>query len=405
MPKAKPSVSSALKKSGAKIPEKPKPLWAGPCDPGPNGGVTQSLLSRFIVCRERFRVKVIEGLSPIPSFQHRMEYGNLWHTCEEHSVAEENEIEPGPTGHTWEEALRIYAQGLCKKYPIQQKEVVHWENVCRIQFPVYQDYWSKHPDMLNRTPLLQEEVFNVSYELPSGRTVWLRGKFDSVDLVQSKKDKGSNGIWLQENKTKGEINEQAILRQITFDLQTMFYQTALKEYDLAALQNPTLDKYVSKHGAGDIFRGVRYNVIRRPLAGGKGSIRKHQPTKSNPAGESDAAFYSRLAGIIQESPSDFFYRWNVVITRSDTERFKQQFLIPCLEQLCDWWEVMMNLPSCVKSFSRSHQHYRMPYGVYNPMLEGGFSEVDEYLMTGSMVGLRRAETLFPELAEPERQAV
>jgi hypothetical protein len=30
------------------------PLWSGPCDSGPQGGITFSLLSRFSSCRERF---------------------------------------------------------------------------------------------------------------------------------------------------------------------------------------------------------------------------------------------------------------------------------------------------------------------------------------------------------------
>jgi hypothetical protein len=392
------------------MPEKPEPLWDGPCNPGPRGGITQSLLSRFLVCRERFRVRVIDGYAPVPQFQHRLEYGNMWHVCEESYLNSGNPIIENPVVEPpWARALKAYADGLCKKYPMQQKDIMHWCTVCLIQFPLYLKFWKQHPDMLNRTPLLQEKEFHEAYELPSGRVVWLRGKFDSVDLVQDKtKGKsGKSGIWLQENKSKGDINQVALQRQLNFDLQTMIYLVALYEYDLANLGNEALDEYVSKNGASGIIRGVRYNVVRRPLSGGAGSIRQHKPTKSNPAGESDHAFYQRVRGVIMESQESYFMRWNATITRTDVERFKIQFLNPCLEQLCDWWEWVSrerdpfvyfgsndgkSLPYCFPAV-----HYRLPYGVYNPLLEGGFSEVDEYLMTGSTVGLHRADTLFPEL--------
>src|SRR6185369_9120155 len=73
------------KKSAMKIkPVAPKPrVWAGPMDAGPTGGITQSLLSMFLVCRERFRLRVIEGLHSFDRFNHRIEYGSMWHICEE----------------------------------------------------------------------------------------------------------------------------------------------------------------------------------------------------------------------------------------------------------------------------------------------------------------------------------
>jgi hypothetical protein len=40
----------------------------------------------------------------------------------------------------------------------------------------------------------------------------------------------------------------------------------------------------------------------------------------------------------------------------------------------------------------------MPFGVYSPLLDGGGTEYDEYLSTGSTVGLVRTDRLFKELA-------
>lgn len=363
-----------------KAKEKKGPVWGGP----EKDGITQSLLSRFLCCRERFRLLVVVGLRPRDGFNHRLEYGQCWHLCEEHFAQ----------GHDWQAPLRVYAQGLCRKYPLQQEQVQHWYNVCRTQFPLYADYWAKHPDVKGRTPLLQERVFNVPYTIPSGRVVRLRGKWDSVDRIGRGK---KAGVYLQENKTKGDIKEKQLQQQLAsgFDLQTMLYLVALQASMPGEVNQSPKD-----------LHGVRYNVVRRPLSGGKGSIRKHQPTKSNPKGESDEEFYGRLGGIIQEDPGYFFMRWKVEITPGDIERFRRECLDPILEGLCVWWDWMTERefdlvpsPFDIPPGGANFHHYRHPYGVWNAMNEGGSSEYDEYLESGSTLGLERTNQLFTELQD------
>ena len=136
-------------------------------------------------------------------------------------------------------------------------------------------------------------------------------------------------------------------------------------------------------------------MIRRQLSGGKGTIRRHQPTKSNPEGESAEEFYERVAEYIRNEPEHYFMRWTVDVLPGDYKKFEEQFFQPCLEQLCDWWEFI----STGGGFGilDNQVHWRLPYGVYNVLLEGGSSELDEYLATGSTVGLRKVDNLFPEL--------
>jgi hypothetical protein len=391
------------------------PLWRGPEE----DGVTQSLLSRFLSCRERFRLLVVEGLRPAATFNHRIEYGNMWHVCEEALATGAND----PTD-SWEYKLKTYTGSLCRIYSTQQEQIDHWYNVCRVQFPLYVEYWSRHSDVRNRTPLLQEQVFDVPYRLPSGRTVRLRGKWDSVDLV----GKGKNaGIWLQENKTKADINETQMKRQLSFDLQTMFYMVSLQAVrdDL----KDAIQDHCSQEGEGvsryEAYRlwpqlardlllepalvpvsGVRYNVIRRPLSGGKGSIVRHKPTKSNPQGETKAHYYSRLSDIIKEDLPYFFMRWQVTVTPADLAKFKREFLDPILEQLCDWWQYIEHQTAArndpFAGYTRlggswECPHWRHPFGAVNWLDEGGSSDLDAYMESGSEVGLVKAETLFGEL--------
>jgi hypothetical protein len=354
------------------------PLWKGPQE----DGITFSLLSRFLVDRERFRIYVVEGLRPVPSWDHRTGFGNMWHVCEEEWA------KPGNAGERMSRvrvALGHYAREQCQRYPMQQEQIEHWYNVVKVAFPIYVDYWSRHPDVIARTPLFQEKVFGVNYTLPSGRVVRLRGKWDSVDCV------GKNGetrLFLQENKTKSEINEQKIVQQLTFDLQTLMYLTALQRYQGA-----------DDFRTGIPIAGVRYNVVRRPLGGGKGSIRQKKPSKSNSLGESKDEFYARLSGLIRVDPASYFMRWDVGVLPADIKRFQERCLNPLLENLCVWWEAVSSYdrPSDIFEAPLNNIHWQTPYGLWNPLLEFGQTDLDHYLATGSEAGLERVDTLYGEL--------
>lgn len=349
------------------------PVWSGPCGDGDNGGITFSLLSRWLCCRERFRLLVVEGLKSTDHFNYRIHYGLMWHVCEESYAA----------GRVWELRLGVYVEELNQQYPLSREHIRHWANVCSIQFPLYVEHWSKHADVKNHTPLMQETVFDVPYKLPSGRVVRLRGKWDSVYLH---KDGADKGVWLMENKTKGDIDAVQMQRQLTFDLQVMTYLVALM------ISHPD-----SLPGN---LRGVLYNVIRRPLSGGKGSIVRHKPTKNNPLGESEESYYARLAEYIKDDPEHYFMRWKVEVTSGDIETFRRTCLDPILEQLCDWWEWIKPMQEMTNDPFRpdpAGSHWRTPYGVWNSLLEGGSTEIDGYLSSKSEMGLSRTTNLFLEL--------
>lgn len=372
-----------------------EPLWKGPVE----DGITQSLLSRYLACKERFRLLVIEGLKPVEGFSQRMEYGNMWHVCEEaHATLRNTNPAANPP---WLKPLIAYCRDLADKYPLQGQQVDHWYNVCKVQFPIYVDWWKRHPDVRKRIPLLEEKPFRVSYPLPDDRSVTLLGKWDSIDYVEK------SGIWIQENKSKGDIDESLMQRQLKFDLQTMIYEIALMH---SVEDSREIAKKLPKKADGKI-RGVRYNVIRRPLSGGKGSIRqkKNQTTEE---------YYEELSEIIRGAvgpewgmpPGEhfFFMRWNVEVSDSDVNKFQRQTFDPVVENLLDdyeWWAWCYRNEIDHFDYRRRElefphhlsRHYRLPFGIYNPLMEGKASELDEYLDSGSETGLQRTDDLFPEL--------
>lgn len=440
-------------KLGAKLKEQKakyaRPVWDGPCSNTAQGGITQSILSELIMCWERGRLYLMEGMKSIEGFSKPLEFGNMWHIAEEVFAISGNPIVNNPiVAPPWLIAVQKYASKLCAQYPLQQDEVNKWYNVVRIQFPIAVDHWKKHPDQEFRTNLMSETAFRVPYLLPTGRIVILRGKLDLVDLVG--KAKTGQSIFLTDHKTKGEIKPQQLLRQLNFDLQTMFYIVALET--LLDYAEKGLPEYMEdgdtdladqikklEPAAGKPLGGFFYNVIRRPLSGGKGSIVRHKETdgakcpkckgertltacpKCNgasrvggKAAETHAAYYERLEGIIKElsadpdSPDKFFFRWKVEISPRDILRYKKQFLEPMLENVADayeWWEwckrtdnsVVDYLTRATKFPDHRARHYRLPYGVYNPIAEGYASDLDEFLASGMTAGIQRVSTLFQEL--------
>jgi hypothetical protein len=374
-----------------------RPVWEGPESSGSQGGISQSLISSFLSCRERFRIKTIEGLSESEGFSAPLEYGNLWHSAEEvfanRTNANSADLFDASTDGDWVVALNEYAKKLIAKYSFDQEKVVHWHWMAMRQFPVYVQWWSQHPDMVKRTPLLSERVFKIPYRLPSGRTVYLRGKWDSVDLVEGGEQ---DGVWLQENKTKSGIDAQQITRQLTFDLQTSVYLTTLGIYGQPLVPDgngganhgewrPTFGAYK--------LRGVRYNVIRRS------------------AHKTPDSMMKKLVEDIQGGRAgEWFARWNVEITEQDIARFKTQCLDPVLENICDdyeWWEDCYAQGADPFDYKmrdavyvgHRNRHFRLPYGVYQPIHQGGIDAVDRYMETGSDAGLVRVTELFPELKD------
>ncbi len=340
------------------------PVWRGP----EVDGVTQSLLNRFLCCRERFRLMVVEGLRAADKFYAPIEYGNMWHAAEEALAA----------GKSWQEAVGWYCRKLILKYPMDRQFIDHWNAMCLTQFPAYLDYWAKHPDHDGRKTLFQEQVFDVPYRLPSGRTVRMRGKWDGGSLIKE-------GVWLDEHKTKSSVDGQKIARQLTFDLQTMFYLVALESWRFP--EGVGKGKPDNALAGGLPVKGVRYNVVRRS---------SHKTPES-------------MLKKLQEDVADgrggeWFGRWKVEVTPADVQRFRRETLDPTLDAMCDWWSYITGCMEMGKdqwygsgSIVGHRLHWRHPFGVRNILDEGGSSDYDAYLETGSEAGLRRVTTLFEEL--------
>jgi len=311
-------------------------------------GISYSALSKWINDRERFRIRAVEGLAPV-GLSEPIEFGNLFH-----------------------QLLEWYSAGMKQKSALDRrlarylrenkatKEVVGISRIVFEVFMLYADYW----DDSDKRFIEQEAVFEVMFEVSNGRSIPIRGRRDSVYRATD------NGLYLMENKTKGQIDHVFLESALPFNLQTMMYCHSIQmDYN----EEP---------------RGVLYNVIRRP------GLR--QKVK-----ETDSEFCKRVREDITDRPDHYFVRHQVEFAKNDVSNFVKYTLRPLMEGLVVWWESIKHDPFnpwTLSNGSVNPHHYLRPFGIYDPM-SNGKGEYFDYVTRGSRVGLVEVDTLFPELAE------
>lgn len=306
-------------------------------------GISYSLLSKFVACRERFRIHAVEGMRVAGSTDH-LDFGNVFHKY-----------------------LELSAKGF-NNFQLQQWRDKNSNDLVghlgyRI-FEVYQDTWRSQDTGISY--ISSEDVFEVPVYLPSGRIVKLCGKYDEVFRKHV-----SNRLWLQENKTKGQVDEYAISHTLAHNLQTMLYSF-------------TMGTHYNEHP-----EGVLYNVIRKP--GLKQGVK-----------ESDSEFIQRVMKDIDKRPEWYFYRWHVEFAPNDVMTFAKHTLFPLLEQVCLWWESIKANPFqpwTLPDGSINPHHYIRPFGIYDPF-RNGKGDFFDLITRGVETGLEVCEDPFPEL-EPE----
>lgn len=367
------------------------PLWEGPYSNGPEGGLTQTLMSKWLVCRHRFWLQAVCGAVDPRDFDIPLHYGDAFHNALETYAL--GKVQPEKAG----QRIKDYFHKISQADPTTTHKAGYWSQICYDQFLHYCKVWKDEDS--NLESVAEERPFCLPYTLPSGRVIYLRGKMDGI--VATNGGNGRRGIYLFEHKVKGEVDVENLVDTLAQNAQAMFYMPAAlsvaKEYGLEHID------------------GLLYNVIQRPLAGRKHSIKQKKGRKSKDkktgiteikGAETQSQFLMRLAGLYSTYPDDFFYRWRVAISPEEIQRFQNECLNPILEQLCDWWDSIQGNPMDPwKTFdfhgevSKPNKlHYRAPFGVYNKLAKGLTGDYQAYLTKGDKSSLRTTKTLFPELS-------
>ena len=305
-------------------------------------GVTYSFLDEWLMCREQARLSYVEGWSK-QGLAVPLDFGLAFHDCLEW-------IAKGRSPKTvHNKVIAPYLERkLAAKNKLRPDEVVKLTELLRSVEVVFQEYAYYYSDTDEDFQYIyQEKSFKVDHTLPSGKTIPLRGRWDAVYKENGK-------IWLMENKTKGQIDEEGILASLPSDLQTMLYVFALEKH------------------LGQEVEGVLYNVIRRP------GLRKKKT-------ENTGEFIERIQDDVVKRPEWYFMRWRVEFLPEDITTWVSEKLNPILEQVALWWESIKDNPF---EPGDSPFHYQNPTALFTKY---GRSKYFDVLNKNTYAGLYQRE--------------
>ena len=293
-------------------------------------GVSSSLLSLFLSCREQFRLEVVEG------WRSRTEplffgFGTCGHWILEKAygrlpIPNEkwlNSILPD-YHKQWEASVKMPT---AKQYEQQTRIYRMMRALMPTYFKRWAGDWSRHrysstTGVANPVEWVAlEKRFEVPYVFPDGETVPIRGTRDGIF-----KDKRGK-LWIIDSKFRSIIKHDDIIETMEYDLQQMLYLWAATQ---ELIQLP----------AGTIL-----NVVRRP-----GQILGKNELEDD--------YYSRMREDI-ENPKrwdHYFMRFELAVVIQDIRRWQMLVLDPLMHDVRAWWEGStshyMNPNSLVSKYGR-----------------------------------------------------
>lgn len=275
-------------------------------------GVSSSLLSSWLTCREQFRLGVVEGwrsyYTPLA-----LAFGTCMHWCLEKAYSEKY---PPNAGRC--RALIASFETLWNREqpnaPTRQREVQQRVyGLAEAVLPSYFQRWAgdflgeKYP-VKNGTPvpvkwLALEKQFSVPYVFPDGMQTWIRGTRDAV-LEDKRKD-----VWVFDSKCRSIINEEDTIDCLPTDLQQMLYLWAYVEE-------------TKKYPTGTVM-----NIVRRP---------GHRQGSE----EDLKSFFARVSKEVSNPKKwdHYFIRFAMRVTPKEIDEWKTRVLDPIMADVRGWWE-------------------------------------------------------------------
>ena len=255
-------------------------------------GVSQSILTTFMACRQKSKLK-LEGWRHIKP-GNALTFGTIAHDV----IGEAFSQLEAPPSPAWvrtalkkaTEAVTAERGGRLSAEAVEGME--HSASVLLGLLPLYFQHYESEFDKKNWVMI--ESNFRVN--IP-GVPFPMVGRYDRVRRVKGK-------LWLYETKTKGRIEDDYLTEMLHFDIQDGVYLQAI----LAELK--------------EIPVGVVYDVLRNP--GLKQKV-----------AESEDAFVQRIVADVQSRPEFYFVRYEVAIDKTDMDSFGEE-LARIAKDFDDW---------------------------------------------------------------------
>lgn len=301
-------------------------------------GISFSALEKFLLCREQFRLRYVEGWRG-PDEGIALAYGNAFHWF----LTRFNRNASGPFDCV--RAIRTYDAEWQRENPGAFPSAIEThELVLAYCLGVWQEYVKWFPEDRRKAWVEVEDEWEMPYEFSEQvlfgpkQPTKIRGVCDGA----YKESKGE-GVRIFETKTRDRIDEGAIEDTLHMDFQTMLYAWTFWKR------------------TGILPVGTTYNVVRRPVL----KLNKEKDK---------AELAHRIVKDVKDRPDWYFHRFNTNITQSDLENFHTYQLQPLLLDVSHW--------------SEGGPHYCNPAALIS---FGKRCQLFGLITSGDTTGLRRRE--------------
>ena len=242
-------------------------------------GVTYSILSDFTACRVRCRNRLM-GITP-ERMRDALDVGHMMHEILALYYTEGEDAA----------RLKFTKRYLGKQHLMSENDITNVYKVMSL-YEAYVKYYGKKDDKLDW--LWAEKQFDVPFSVYR-----LRGMRDRA--YRNKQQK----TWLVETKTSSTLMEDALMMELTYDLQNLLYLLA------------------TKIETGHHVSGVLYDVIVKP---------SYRLGKN----EDVVHFRERVSDAILTEPNKYFHRYEIVYPQSEQVKFAMDLEL-LLQEFSRWW--------------------------------------------------------------------
>lgn len=332
------------------IPKPDTPAWKGPL----YGGVTQSLLTRFLECPFRFYLYAICGLVETKPDNENLIWGDVFHKGLEHYVK----------GDSLQISIDFMHKYLNERYPKAPPTFKYTTaNMLKV-YPIKN--FASWGEIDTEVEFRQEHIIR-------GRLTSLRGKIDLLNKHRTK-------IGDHKGKGRNAQSETSIRRDIRTDLQMNLY----------AWSQGCISDWL-------------YDVIKIP--------EQHYRAPARRAGESAEAWADRVFNThkdysygfpIKTCPGVWINQIPHYQPESDIRLYMELTIFPIIEALWTWWDYVTssdfdpNNPLCY-----NHIFYRKPVRLFDPSRTKMFEcNYYSYLIGESSIeDLTPVKSFYAELSE------
>lgn len=325
-------------------------------------GVTQSMLSDFLACRQRaaFQRAGWEPKRRKTSYR----FGSLVHDVLEHAYGLIRAgAKPSPAfAVALQNRITALTNANLRNAGLtdSQEEITQEGAIAQALLETYFRYWEED---WKREWVAVEGKFDKQFAPGPGVPYRLRGRRDAVFVGRPAKGPraGQPGLWLLETKTKSQIEGETLEQTLAFDFQSLFY--------LLTLEAQAPAKYP--------IRGCLYNILRKP------GLRPLKAGKNRKKAETAGEFLARIREDIESRPEHYFKRYELIFPPETRAEFSKQLGLQLREY--ELW-LAGKLPT--------YQNHTACVGKYK-------CAFIEKCSSGSWAGYAQTRVPFAELEAPD----